>query len=64
MVPRVPDQLENLQDPKDTFISLLSRARLDYTPAVCREIAKESDLTKLRVRCPSFAAFEQKVIDP
>ncbi|MGD0310313.1 MAG: DUF4276 family protein [Acidobacteriota bacterium] len=64
VVPRVPDQLENLQDPKGTFKEVLSRSGLNYTAQVCREIAKETDLTKLRIRCPSFATFEQKVIDP
>jgi hypothetical protein len=62
--PRIPDPLEDLQDPKEKLMDALSRSGLNYTPAVCREIAKETDLTKLRIRCPSFATFEQKVIDP
>ena len=63
-VPRVPDPLEALQDPKGQFRSVLSRSGLNYTAQVCREIAKETDLARLRIRCPSFATFEQKVIDP
>lgn len=62
--PRIPDPLEDLQDPKEKFMAVLSRSGLNYTAAVCREIAKEMELTKLRMRCPSFAAFEQKVMDP
>ena len=60
----VPDSLEDLQDPKEKIRSVLSRSGLNYTPQVCREIAKETDLARLRIRCPSFIAFEQKVIDP
>jgi len=63
-IPRVPDPLEDLQDPKEKFMAVLSRSGLNYTAQVCREIAKEADLAKLRIRCPSFATFEQKVIDP
>jgi hypothetical protein len=62
--PRVPDPLEELQDPKEKLMAVLSRSGLNYTAEVCREIAKETDLVKLRTRCPSFAAFEQKVLDP
>jgi len=63
-VPRVPDPLEGIQDAKGKLMAVLSQAGLNYTAAVCREIAKEIDLTKLRTRCPSFQAFEQKVLDP
>jgi hypothetical protein len=62
--PRVPDPLEDLQDPKEKFMAVLSCSDLNYTAQVCREIARETELTKLRIRCPSFATFEQKVIDP
>lgn len=57
-VPRIPDPLENIQDAKGKFMTVLSLAELNYTAQVCREIAKETDLSKLRVRCPSFKAFE------
>jgi hypothetical protein len=63
-VPRIPDPLEDIQDAKEKFVDVLSRADLNYTAQVCREIAKETDISKLRVRCPSFTAFEQKVLDP
>jgi len=61
---RVPDPLEEIQDPKGKLMAVLSQSGLNYTAAVCREIAKEIDLRKLRIRCPSFQAFEQKVLDP
>ncbi len=35
-VPRVPDPLEALQDPKGKFRSVLSRSGLNYTAQVCR----------------------------
>jgi len=63
-VSRVADPLEDIQHPKEKLQVLLGRARLNYTAQVCREIARATDLAKLRVRCPSFNVFEQKVIDP
>jgi hypothetical protein len=62
--PRVPGPLEELQDPKQKLLNVLNRSGLDHTAQVCREIAREIDLTTLRIRCPSFADFEQKVLDP
>lgn len=56
--------LENVQQPAARFQEMLSEARLNYTPEVCREIASEINLATLRTACPSFAAFEQKVLDP
>jgi len=63
-IARVLDRLEELQDAKGKLMATLSQSGLNYTAAVCREIAKEIDLAKLRTRCPSFQAFEQKVLDP
>jgi len=63
-IPRIPDPLEDLRDPKEKLMTLLSRSGLNYTAQVCREIAREADLAMLRMRCPAFTAFEQKVIDP
>lgn len=63
-IPRIPDALEDIQDPKEKLMTVLGRSGLNYTAQVCREIAKETDPAKLRIRCPSFAAFEQKVLDP
>jgi hypothetical protein len=63
-VPRVPDPLECIQDAKEKLMATLSRSGLNYTSAVCNEIARETDLAILRIRCPSFQVFEQKVTDP
>jgi hypothetical protein len=60
----VRDPLEQIQNPKVTLQTLLSEARLNYTPEVCRLIAAETDLVILRRRCPSFQEFERKVLDP
>lgn len=63
-VARVPDSLEEIVNPKEKFMTVLSDSGLNYTQEVCREIAKETDLKILRMRCPSFTAFEEKVLDP
>ncbi|HYK92164.1 MAG TPA: DUF4276 family protein [Acidobacteriota bacterium] len=60
----IRDPLEQIQDPKATLQTLLSEARLNYTPEVCRLIAAETDLAILRKRCRSFGEFEKKVLDP
>lgn len=53
----IPGDLENLIQPKEELISVLSRARLEYTPAVLGEIASAADLETLRYRCRSFRDF-------
>ncbi len=63
-VQRVGESLEEIQNPKERFLDLLSWAGLNYTAQVCREIAREIDLDVLRERCPSFREFERKVLDP
>ncbi|MGH7289244.1 MAG: DUF4276 family protein, partial [Myxococcota bacterium] len=57
-------QLEDQQHAKEALMKMLSRVAVPYTPAVCRNIAQEIDLSTLRGRCPSFASFERKVILP
>ncbi len=57
-------QLEDVPNPKGRFRELLDEAGLLYTPQVCFEIARTMDLTTLRARCPLFAQFAQKVLDP
>lgn len=56
--------LEEIRNPKEKFLNILSQAGLNYTAEVCREIAREIDLPVLRERCPSFREFERKVLDP
>jgi hypothetical protein len=62
-VPRVPSALEDLMDAKEHLMRLLSRALLPYDPELCRQIASQADLDRLRYRCPSFRRFEGKVLD-
>ena len=53
--------LEEIVDPKDRLIRMLSGAKVPYDPAVCRELAQEIHLETLRYRCPSFRSFEDEV---
>ncbi|MFQ5828381.1 MAG: DUF4276 family protein [Candidatus Methylomirabilia bacterium] len=59
----VQGTLEEIADPKERFIRLLSTVGLPYDAQVCREIARHVELETLRSRCPSFRSFEQKVTD-
>jgi hypothetical protein len=56
-------QLEEISEPKERLIKLLTEAKLPYDPKVCAEIAREASIERLRYRCPAFGLFEQKVID-
>lgn len=62
-IPDVHGELEEIEDPKDRFVRLLSAAGLPFDSAVCREIAAQAKLEVLRYRCPSFRAFEGKARD-
>lgn len=59
-----PRPLEAIQQPSLLFKQILSSVGLNYTAAVCRQIARRIDLDILRADCPSFADFEQKILDP
>jgi hypothetical protein len=63
--PAVPvnKPLESIINPKETLGKVLSDAKVYYTPAVAHEIARESDLDRIKYRCPSFGEFLQAVID-
>ena len=63
--PAVPvnKPLESIIDPKETLGKVLSDAKVPYTPAVAQEIARESNLDKIKYRCPAFGEFCQAVID-
>lgn len=60
-VVRFPEILEGVADPKTQLRRVLSRAGLDYSIAVCTEIAAEMDLERVGNRCPSFQRFAQKL---
>lgn len=59
----VAGDVEEIRDPKNMLVNLLSKADLPYDPKVCGEIAKAANLERLRYRCPSFRSFENTVID-
>ncbi len=59
----IQETLEDIVDPKERLIRLLSAAGLPYDFGVCREIARQANVETLRYRCPSFRSFKQKVID-
>lgn len=61
---RVPRPLEDIQQPSLLLQDILSDAGLNYTAEVFRQLAARLDPNKLRAECPSFAAFEQKILDP
>jgi hypothetical protein len=62
-VSQLQGALEELRDPKQKLMKLLSEARLPYDAQVCGEIAQNASIERLRYRCPAFRSFEQKVID-
>jgi hypothetical protein len=63
LVGRVNESLETVINPKEILYKILTEADVPYTDAVAQEIAKESDLNRIRYRCPSFGEFCQAVID-
>ncbi len=62
-VARVNEDIELIPHPKEKLKETLSGAKVYYTSEVAREIAKESDLSKIESRCPRFKEFRQAVID-
>jgi hypothetical protein len=52
---------EDLLRPKDDLRKLLADHRVTYTAELCREIAREIDLTVLARRCPRFEVFTELV---
>lgn len=62
-VSRINETLESIVHPKEKLKNILSNAKVPYTAEVAREIAKESELSKIENRCPKFREFRQAVID-
>jgi hypothetical protein len=60
-VTRSHDAPEDLLDPKDWLRRLLADYNVTYTAEVCREIAQETDLQVLSLKCPRFRVFSQLV---
>lgn len=60
-VAAIPGPLENIANAKERFIGLLTAAGLPYVPEIVREITREADLATLRLQCPGFRLFEEKV---
>jgi hypothetical protein len=63
IVARINETIEDIVRPKERLQRELSRARLAYTPEVCRAIAAAANLETIRYRCPSFGAFMDTVTD-
>ncbi len=62
-VSEVTGSLEDIRDPKARLRSLLIQARIEYSAAVCAEIASQVRIGTLEYRCPSFLDFKRKVLD-
>ncbi len=61
--PTIREAPEEITDPKDRLRRLLACANLHVTPQVYGEIARRTNLDRLRELCPSFRDFEQAVMD-
>jgi len=55
------DHPEDLPHPKEWLRKLLTDHNATYTAALCREIARETDLQLLSDRCPRFRVFTELV---
>jgi hypothetical protein len=62
-VARVTEDLEPILQPKEKLKQILSDAGVPYTREVAREIAEQSDPSKIESRCPKFKEFRQAVTD-
>lgn len=60
-VAAIPGPLENIANAKERFMGLLTAAGLPYVPEIVREITRQVDLAALRLHCPGFRLFEEKV---
>lgn len=61
-ISRVNENLESIIHPKEKLKEILS-SKVPYTPEVAREIAQESNLSRIEERCPKFREFRQAVVD-
>ena len=57
----VPGPLEAITDAKERFVRMLTEAGLLNVDDTIREIIRELDLPVVKLHCPGFAIFEQKV---
>lgn len=62
-VARINDNLEDILQPKEKLIELLSRVRVNCTADTKLRIAMESNIERIAYRCPGFRRFQQSVID-
>jgi len=62
-IPRVSEDLENIEKPKEKLMQILSRAKVNYTPEVARKIAEAVKPHTIEYRCPGFKAFRMSVLD-
>jgi hypothetical protein len=60
---RVNENLEDILQPKEKLIELLSQVRVNCTAETKRIIAAGSDIQRIAYRCPGFRRFMQSVLD-
>lgn len=57
----VNGNLEDMTDPKERLLRILSQVKLDYLPSTLGSIAANADVEIMRYRLPAFRSFEQKI---
>jgi len=62
-ITRLKEDIEAINDAKEKLQGILSKSKIVYTPSVARDIARESNLDKIKSRCPTFREFYQAVKD-
>jgi hypothetical protein len=63
-IERAGVDLENFRETDRLYRTTLSRAGLQDTEEVMKEIARQARLERVAERCPGFRNFVQKVTDP
>lgn len=62
-IPRVNEDLESIEKPKERLTQILSRAKANYTQEVARKIAEAVKPDTIEYRCPGFKGFRKSVLD-
>ena len=52
---------QELKDPKTKLVQILSDGKIDYTPALARQIVSSMDLDKLKIGSEVFSQFSQAI---
>ncbi len=62
-VPPVMGSLEDIENPKDCLMQILTTAKVGYTDEKAGQIAAAADLEKIAYRCPGFNRFREDIQD-